>query len=39
VALAEKAAAVARRTMEGAASLSVPLTVDVGTGLNWAEAK
>jgi DNA polymerase-1 len=38
-ALAEKAAAVARRTMEGAASLSVPLTVDVGTGLNWAEAK
>jgi DNA polymerase I len=38
-ALAEKAAAVARRTMEGAAILSVPLTVDVGTGLNWAEAK
>jgi len=38
-ALVEKAAAVARRTMEGAASLSVPLTVDVGTGLNWAEAK
>ncbi len=38
-ALAEKTAAVARRTMEGAASLSVPLTVDVGTGLNWAEAK
>ena len=30
-ALAEKAAALARRTMEGAASLSVPLTVDVGT--------
>ncbi len=38
-AFAGKAAAVARRTMEGAASLSVPLTVDVGTGLNWAEAK
>jgi DNA polymerase-1 len=38
-AAAEKAAAVARRTMEGAASLSVPLTVDVGIGLNWAEAK
>jgi DNA polymerase-1 len=37
--LAEKAGALARRTMEGAASLSVPLTVDVGTGLNWAEAK
>ncbi len=39
VALAGKAAALARRTMEGAASLSVPLTVDVGTGVNWAEAK
>jgi DNA polymerase-1 len=38
-ALAEKAAALARRTMEGAALLAVPLTVDVGTGLNWAEAK
>ncbi|HQQ77503.1 MAG TPA: DNA polymerase [Thermoanaerobaculia bacterium] len=38
-ALAEKAAALARRTMEGAASLAVPLTVDVGIGLNWAEAK
>ena len=38
-ALAGKAAALARRTMEGAASLGVPLTVDVGTGLNWAEAK
>ncbi|MEO8054754.1 MAG: DNA polymerase I [Acidobacteriota bacterium] len=37
--LAGKAGALARRTMEGAASLSVPLTVDVGTGLNWAEAK
>ena len=38
-ALAEKAAALARRTMEGAASLSVALTVEVGTGANWAEAK
>jgi DNA polymerase-1 len=38
-ALAEKTADLARRTMEGAASLAVPLTVDVGTGLNWAEAK
>jgi DNA polymerase-1 len=38
-ALAEKTAALARRTMEGAASLAVPLTVDVGTGSNWAEAK
>ena len=38
-ALAERAAALARRTMEGAASLSVPLTVEVGTGSNWAEAK
>lgn len=38
-ALAEMAGALARRTMEGAASLAVPLTVDVGIGLNWAEAK
>ena len=38
-AFAEKAGALARRTMEGAASLAVPLTVDVGIGLNWAEAK
>ena len=38
-ALADAASALARRTMEGAASLSVPLTVDVGSGLNWAEAK
>ncbi|HTS01786.1 MAG TPA: DNA polymerase, partial [Thermoanaerobaculia bacterium] len=38
-ALAGKAADLARRTMESAASLSVPLTVDVATGRNWAEAK
>lgn len=36
---ADAAAALARRTMEGAASLAVPLTVDVGRGATWAEAK
>ncbi len=36
---ADAAAALARRTMEGAASLAVPLTVDIGRGTNWAEAK
>jgi DNA polymerase-1 len=36
---AEKTAALAKATMEGAASLSVPLTVDLGVGTNWAEAK
>jgi DNA polymerase-1 len=36
---AEKVAALARTTMEGAARLKVPLTVEVGTGTNWAEAK
>jgi DNA polymerase I len=36
---ADRAAALARRTMEGAAALAVPLTVDVGRGANWAEAK
>jgi DNA polymerase-1 len=36
---AEAVAALARRTMEGAAELAVPLTVDVGRGPNWAEAK
>ena len=36
---ADTVAALARRTMEGAASLAVPLTVDVGRGWNWAEAK
>jgi DNA polymerase-1 len=31
--------AVVRAEMEGAASLSVPLVVDVGTGKNWLETK
>ena len=36
---AEAAAAVVRERMEGAAALSVPLTVDVGIGDNWRDAK
>jgi DNA polymerase-1 len=36
---ADAAAAVVRERMEGAASLSVPLTVDVGIGDNWKDAK
>jgi DNA polymerase-1 len=38
----ESAAEVAeqvREAMQGAASLKVPLTVDVGIGPNWREAK
>jgi DNA polymerase-1 len=35
---AKAAADVIRRTMEGAATLSVPLVVEVGTGANWGEA-
>jgi len=34
----EKVRAFVKQAMEGAASLSVPLVVDVGAGLNWAEA-
>jgi DNA polymerase-1 len=37
--LAEAAAAVVRERMECAASLSVPLTVDVGIADNWRDAK
>ncbi len=35
----DEAAAIVRRGMEGAAVLTVPLTVDVGSGPNWKEAK
>ncbi len=34
----EKTQDVVRATMEGAAALSVPLTVDIGHGANWDEA-
>ena len=36
---ADDLAEVVRDKMEGAASLAVPLTVDVGIGDNWREAK
>ena len=36
---ADEVAALVRRSMEGAADLAVPLTVDVGIGENWKEAK
>jgi DNA polymerase-1 len=35
---AERLAALAKNVMEGAASLSVPLTVETGIGRSWAEA-
>ncbi|KAA0254003.1 MAG: DNA polymerase I [Acidobacteria bacterium] len=36
---ADRVAALAREAMEGAAALAVPLTVEVGRGRNWADAK
>ena len=36
---ADETAALVRETMQNAAQLRVPLTVDVGIGPNWADAK
>jgi DNA polymerase-1 len=36
---ADDVAAVIRARMEGAASLAIPLTVDIGIGANWKDAK
>jgi DNA polymerase-1 len=35
----DEVGAMVKAQMEGAASLSVPLTVDVGIGENWKDAK
>jgi len=35
----DEVAALVRSGMEGAVALSVPLTVDIGVGRNWREAK
>ena len=37
--LADETAALVKQAMQGAAALRVPLTVDVGIGENWKEAK
>ena len=36
---AEEVAAIVRDRMQSAAALNVPLTVDVGIGANWKDAK
>jgi DNA polymerase-1 len=36
---ADETAALVKKAMQGAAALKVPLTVDVGIGANWKEAK
>jgi DNA polymerase-1 len=36
---ADETAAAVRKLMEGAVKLTVPLTVDIGIGDNWKDAK